>query len=411
MPRRRVRVVEVIEEAYRAARRTPNTWVSDVLSVAAPLLDRGSSVVAYEFDTNAPLAQWISPPVGDARLAATVVAAFADTPDEMNRRVHRGLGPVTILSELFTGPLANRADLAAEVRPNAMADMMGVNASDPSGRGTYFCAPSNRVIRRSDAGIRQWEHAAPHIAAAGRLRRVLSRPELPDAILSPAGKVMHAEPAAQHRLPELQRAVRDSERARLARADLDTLAAWRVLVDGKWSLIDEIERDGRRILLAHANPVEVRDPRRLTRMERLVASYVAMGHSNKLVAYELGVAGSTVGLHLQAAARKLGVRTRVELVDRMLLIAGGRTQQVELGGETVNAIVDTTPATPALAASLTPTELAVARLAARGHSSVRISRERGVSTRTVANQLASIYSKLSIGSRSELARLLRRPTR
>jgi DNA-binding NarL/FixJ family response regulator len=94
----------------------------------------------------------------------------------------------------------------------------------------------------------------------------------------------------------------------------------------------------------------------------------------------------------------------------MHLIAGGRTHQVELAGETINAIVETTAAKPAPSTTLTKAELAVARLATRGHSNARISRERGVSIRTVANQLASIYSKLRIGSRSELARVLREPT-
>ncbi|MBL0216586.1 MAG: helix-turn-helix transcriptional regulator [Myxococcales bacterium] len=406
MPRRRATVVDVVEAAYRAAVRSPTTWVAEVLAVAAPLLDRGADVVAYEYDTTRPMRQWLSPPVGNPELAASVVAAFADTPPGINHDVHRRLGPVTILSEILQAPLATRTDLAPHARPRAMADMLGVNATDPSGRGTYFCAPSRRVIRRNGGGIQRWEQVAAHIAAAGRLRHVLARPGLPEAILSPDGKVLHAASAAQSSLPMLQRAARASERARVERTDLDTLAAWSALVDGRWSLVDEIERDGRRILLAHANPAAVGDPRRLTRMERVVAGYVAMGHSNKLIGYELGVAPSTVALHLQGATRKLGVRSRVELVDRVLLISHGRSQQFEIGGELVNAIVSPESGSSARIATLTRAELAVARLAARGRSSAYIARERRVSVRTIANQLASIYAKLAIGTRSELAHLL-----
>jgi DNA-binding NarL/FixJ family response regulator len=52
---------------------------------------------------------------------------------------------------------------------------------------------------------------------------------------------------------------------------------------------------------------------------------------------------------------------------------------------------------------LTRAERAVAAAAARGASNEDIARERRTSTRTVANQLASIYRKLGIASRAELA--------
>lgn len=60
MPRRQATIIDVIEEAYRATRRSPNTWAADVLAVAAPDLDLGSNVVAYEYDTTRPMAKWLS---------------------------------------------------------------------------------------------------------------------------------------------------------------------------------------------------------------------------------------------------------------------------------------------------------------------------------------------------------------
>jgi DNA-binding NarL/FixJ family response regulator len=53
--------------------------------------------------------------------------------------------------------------------------------------------------------------------------------------------------------------------------------------------------------------------------------------------------------------------------------------------------------------SLTAAERAVAAAAAAGLSNREIADERGVSERTVANQLAAIYQKLGINSRAELA--------
>ncbi len=56
------------------------------------------------------------------------------------------------------------------------------------------------------------------------------------------------------------------------------------------------------------------------------------------------------------------------------------------------------------APALTSAERAVAELALRGLSNAQIARARSTSARTVANQLASLFRKLGVGSRAELAR-------
>jgi DNA-binding NarL/FixJ family response regulator len=62
---------------------------------------------------------------------------------------------------------------------------------------------------------------------------------------------------------------------------------------------------------------------------------------------------------------------------------------------------------PALA-KLPPGEAAVARLAASGFSNKEIALARKRSERTIANQLASIYRKLGVGSRANLTAYLAR---
>lgn len=52
---------------------------------------------------------------------------------------------------------------------------------------------------------------------------------------------------------------------------------------------------------------------------------------------------------------------------------------------------------------LTEAELEVARLAVEGLDNKSIAARRGTSVRTVANQLASVYRKLGVSSRAELA--------
>lgn len=52
--------------------------------------------------------------------------------------------------------------------------------------------------------------------------------------------------------------------------------------------------------------------------------------------------------------------------------------------------------------ALTPAEHAVVAAIEAGKSNAQIARERGTSTRTVANQVASLFRKLNVGSRAEL---------
>ncbi|MBL8954105.1 MAG: response regulator transcription factor [Myxococcaceae bacterium] len=54
------------------------------------------------------------------------------------------------------------------------------------------------------------------------------------------------------------------------------------------------------------------------------------------------------------------------------------------------------------AAPLTPAERVVVALLLEGKTNPQIARARKTSVRTVANQVASIFKKLSVGSRAEL---------
>jgi DNA-binding CsgD family transcriptional regulator len=125
-----------------------------------------------------------------------------------------------------------------------------------------------------------------------------------------------AKPAgAKEVLRAAARAI-DGARLRMRREDPDgAFDLWKALVAGRWSLVDSFESDGRRYLLARRN--DPRAPARapLTEREAQVAVHAALGHSNKRIGYEVGLSTSTVGAHLAAAQRKLGVRSRLELVE------------------------------------------------------------------------------------------------
>jgi DNA-binding NarL/FixJ family response regulator len=99
------------------------------------------------------------------------------------------------------------------------------------------------------------------------------------------------------------------------------LATWTALVSGRWSLVDRYERDGRRYLVARPNPHDAPDPRMLSERERAVAHLVALGWSNKWIAYELGLSPSTVATHLSSALEKLRLKARTDLATTMSTLA------------------------------------------------------------------------------------------
>ncbi|MEM9727050.1 MAG: LuxR C-terminal-related transcriptional regulator, partial [Myxococcota bacterium] len=111
----------------------------------------------------------------------------------------------------------------------------------------------------------------------------------------------------------------DRARGKLRRSDpAQALELWTALVQGRWSLVDWFDTDGRRFVLALPNPPEIADPRGLTERENQVVTYVVLGQTNKMIAYYLGISSSRVSALLRSAMRKLNVATRASLVKLFL---------------------------------------------------------------------------------------------
>ena len=166
-----------------------------------------------------------------------------------------------------------------------------------------------------------------HIGAALRLRAASMPAWAPsdtetEAVLSPDGKIVDAngagKPATARR--SLSEAVVQAERARgkLRRTNGEEATnLWRALVDGRWSIVEVVESDGKRLLLARANPTDARDLTALSKGESDVVWLTAFGHSFKYIGYELGLSTSAVVRRLKSAMLKLGVSTRGELLRKL----------------------------------------------------------------------------------------------
>jgi DNA-binding CsgD family transcriptional regulator len=250
-------------------------WLAGTLEAAIPLV---GDVIAASASTLVPSAsgRFVAATVVRSDLAAAHEAAIergldAALPDIAERFVLPPRGPgrkSPPVDALATSPL---------VRP--ILDLIGASdgvaiwAPGPASGYVTLATFERLPVETSRASFLRWSRLSAHLADAIRDRIALPR--------RPANVAV---------------------------------AAWRSLVDGRSSLVDHFDHAGRRFLFVRPNRPSSRASGRLTEREREVVAYLLAGHANKVIAYELGLPESTISSVLRSAARKLGARSRLELV-------------------------------------------------------------------------------------------------
>jgi len=213
-------------------------------------------------------------------------------------------------------------------------DVLCLKAADARGAGVAIVAPLAEVTTLSPQDEQRWQMLAAHVEAGYRLRQGLqtldrcegltdASPHDAEAILESrnfrvadlAGRAKRG--AARKKLREAALAI-DRARGRLRNANPDNaLEIWKALVQGRWSMVDWFDSDGRRFVLAIPNSPHTGDPRGLSERESQVVAEAVLGHTNKLIAYRLGLSTSRVSLLLRSSMRKLHTRTRAQLIEKM----------------------------------------------------------------------------------------------
>jgi DNA-binding NarL/FixJ family response regulator len=326
-------LIGVVEAAYQLEP-AEDVWLRSVVDAAAPQLDQGLGILGLVFDARDPshiahrTVQLRGKIAEDQQL---LIAIGSDASGETMRRLMWRAGCSTA-SQILGRPKfeSSFAESARRMREDrGCFDWLQVNAVDPTRVGCQLGVPMPVTGAVPARRRHAWSRIATHIAAALRLRIAADGAERPiaEAILSPRGRVVHAEGDATrpNALDALQSAAVACDRARgkLRRTDPETaLAIWKALVSGRWSLVDHFDSDGRRFLIARRNDTAGSDPRALSLRERQVAGLVALGQSNKMIAYALGLSVSRVATLIVSVARKLGARTRVELVTTVQALGG-----------------------------------------------------------------------------------------
>jgi DNA-binding CsgD family transcriptional regulator len=157
------------------------------------------------------------------------------------------------------------------------------------------------------------------ITNAYAFRKALEAKELPAAILTRDGKVVHASAGGTPKSARerLRGAVIAREKARgpLRRRD-PTLAfdLFEGITAGRFTIADRFESDGRRYMVAYENSPELAALRALTGREAEILRRAVEGEPVKRIASDLDMSPSTAASYLAAIRKKTGFRSREEMV-------------------------------------------------------------------------------------------------
>ncbi len=306
---------------------TEQLWLDGLLGAAMPIVGDGFGA-------------WAACYHAEAGGMAVRIHAMRDSPRAPSNLLAASLAelaPAFVAAELpmlhaFTGCELDAKYGYAFLRNGrfesfGIRDGLVLNALNPDGRGVFLCAGQSRRVRLPANRRATLARAAVHLGAAARLRgryaaingtRALDVHGV-EAVLEVDGRLAHAvgvarEARCRAELGELARSL-DRSRARGGRAD--ELAMRRGLVQARWTVLEEVDVDGRRFVLARDNRPAPSGPTALSSRERQVLALAGQGHSQKLIAYELGLSHSTVRVLLSRAYQKLGVRGLGEALSRV----------------------------------------------------------------------------------------------
>jgi DNA-binding CsgD family transcriptional regulator len=208
-------------------------------------------------------------------------------------------------------------DMRGELARAGVAEILGINGVSVDGRSIHAGVLLPGPIPEVDPTV--LARVSSHFAASARLRRRLEGKKKIDeaeAIIDARGQLAHATGPAKRARAQIVEAATTLSRLRRSRRDPErAVSQWKALVDARWSLVVHFERDGKHVLLAERNEPLVGGIALLSERERQVVALAALGNANKMIAYELGISVSTVGVLLARAAKRLGVRSRKKLVD------------------------------------------------------------------------------------------------
>jgi DNA-binding NarL/FixJ family response regulator len=373
-----------ILEAAVADESDDSVWAEAVVDAVGAVFTRAMSVglqIVAVGDDGVPSSSLVLAP-GMSRVEVDEVSAFPLTmPAEAFRAFYYPPVPVCTHGEILRSMHEPVAELIKEFnRSRGFRETVGV-ISHPSPRLTIVAwAIHDHAVALSTHERRLLTQVALHLEAGYRAR---SSPSLVKAVLTADGRVVRrADDAPSSAVLESHGASVLEARSRTRRGTADAMDLWPSLLSGKLSLVPRGTAAKRHYEVID-NPPATIGLRALSARETEVLEQSARGLPAKLIAYALGVSPGSVSSSLAQVATKLGVASRLELLR-------------------VAALFSSDPSARRSDALLSEAEKHVLALLERGLSNAEIARLRSRSTRTIANQVASLLRKTSSASRREL---------
>jgi DNA-binding NarL/FixJ family response regulator len=191
---------------------------------------------------------------------------------------------------------------------------------------------------------------------------------------------------------------------------------WQALFSGRYRIAAWYDRAGRRYL--DVRPYAGAADAGFSLRQRRMLAARARGTALKVIAFDHGLSTGCVSRLLTLALERLGLKGASELPAVAALSAGNTSGSPAYdplpapGGLTLDAgetegadgcVLLSFPLEPRLPDNLTPAERDVVVGILAGLPTRRIAERRGVSPRTVSNQIAQIFGKLRVSSRLSLA--------
>lgn len=388
-------------------------WLDRLFDRAEPLLDPGIGRGAWTFRCTPTTFQLGRYPTRASKLLKGMHrASHAAAPARWFDMTYRSGVVVATGSELTYPLMPETMRIIAGVTGGLARDVFMAGAHSGTSLGVAFGVWLKDFRHTTAVERSRWSCISAHLGAGMRLRAATRRLQLDstpvEAVLDSGGRVQHARAGATSVTARelLRQAVRRIEKARTTEGRRDPDAAmdsWEGLVDGRWSLVDRFDTDGKRFVVAVQNDPAHRDPRGLTMREREVAEFVGLGRSTKEIGYILGVTLSAVTNLTARAQDKLGLSSRAELAG-FFAPCGFRAKlaEVAISGETL--LFGSFPLiNERQVETLTEAEREVVAHLVAGSTNSDIAQRRHTSENTVANQVHAIFLKLGVHSRAELA--------
>jgi DNA-binding NarL/FixJ family response regulator len=403
--------VGLIEAGY-ALEGDHETWLRGVLEHAAALAKRGfwPTIGTYHY-TPRKLQLEHTATLGPAH-ARDILKASTGVHSTTVNHFFRGGPAVTSLSEALYAREPSLSDLVRRLTDGVVHDKLAVKGLTGQGSAVILCWLFGERVAPTPQERHRWQCVASHLGAGLRLREVAGVLDLAaasvEAVFDGGGKIHDLRVGAARRATRaaLRDAVcrLDKLRSTQGRRDPDhALPAWEGLVCGRWSLVDHFDSDGRRFVLALKNDPSFPDPRGLTVRERQVAEFLGQGHAVKEISYMLGISRSAVTNCTARAIHKLGLGSLADLAA-FFAPSGLRATLAEAAVDGDTLLLGSYPLIPDVhITALTAAERAVLAHLLAGSTNKDIAQRRDSKESTVANQVQSIFHKLGVRSRSELA--------